>query len=161
MFLTTDPEAKEINVHGRYDRNIIFGIDQDESTGSREYIFTKTYRKIEGDFDGIYLPKNKPCSEEVQTIIFYGHSLSKVDNSYFQSIFYFYDIYNQTTIVFKYSIYNKNAKDKMYKAVTTLINDYGSTMGNKYQGKNLLHKLLLEGRIRLVEGELESIKMSV
>ena len=33
--------------------------------------------------------------------------------------------------------------------MTKLLIDYGSTMGNKDHGKNLLHKILLEGRLKV------------
>ena len=41
----------------------------------------------------------------------------------------------------------------MYDAVTKLLSTYGTTMDNKDHGKNLLHKLMLEGRISIREIE--------
>jgi len=35
--------------------------------------------------------------------------------------------------------------------VYKLINEYGETLSNKDQGKNLLHKLILEGRVEVKE----------
>ena len=41
----------------------------------------------------------------------------------------------------------------MHKSVIELMNDYGNTASNKSRGKNLLHKLILENRIKIVEVE--------
>lgn len=35
-----------------------------------------------------------PRKEEINEIAFFGHSLSKLDYSYFQTIFDFYDLYS-------------------------------------------------------------------
>ena len=86
-------------------------------------------------------PNNMPL-----TIIFYGHSLSKADYSYFQSIFDYYDIYsnNNVSLIFYYSE-GYEQTDAIYE----LINSYGKTLSNKDQGKNLIHKLLLENRLKI------------
>ncbi len=145
---------KEINVHGRYDQVTIFGVDQGVcSVDSDEYIFSKTYRKIAENTKSIMLPEKKGPLIERQELVFYGHSLAKADYSYFQSLFDLYDIYNQTFLVFKYSIYDAKKeyeiKHDVYHKVTKLFIDYGNTMSNKDHGKNLLHKILLEGRLKL------------
>ena len=155
---------KEVNVHGRYDGNIIFGVEQIACETDSEYIFSKTYRKIEDYSVPQMLPRNRPSHVEHQKIIFYGHSLSEADYSYFQSIFDLYDIYNQTTLVFKYSIYDEKERSKIagrtFSAVTKLLQNYGGTMSNTNHGKNLVHKLLLEGRIILEEIELNDMKFT-
>lgn len=152
----------EANVHGRYDHNIIFGIEQSICDREEIYMFSKTYRKIESYGNHYSLPKKGNLFNEVQTIIFYGHSLSEADYSYFQSIFDVYDIYNQTTIIFKYSVYDKNnarkIKNDVFQSVTALLKKYGETMSNKDHGKNLIHKLLLEGRLILEQVELKDMK---
>ena len=91
------------------------------------------------------LPKN---DNQLIEIKFYGHSLSEADYSYFQSIFDFYNLYNNNNVslLFYYSKgYEQN--DEIYR----LINSYGKTFDNKDQGKNLIHKLLLENRLKIVE----------
>ena len=48
--------------------------------------------------------------------------------------------------------YGKNHElIKTIKRVYELINTYGNTFDNKDHGKNLLHKMLLEGRISFRE----------
>lgn len=153
---------KEINVHGIFDQVTIFGIDKKGCDINKdEYMFSKTYRKIEENTDSLPLPNNKDKLNRKQELIFYGHSLSKADYSYFQSLFDLYDIYNQTYLIFKYSIYDKlnsyQIKKEVFKNVVTLLTDYGQTMNNKDHGENLLHKLLLEGRLKLEEVELEDM----
>lgn len=46
----------------------------------------------------------------------------------------------------------------MFGNVTKLISSYGKTLDNKDYGKNLLHKLLLEGRLTLKEIKLDHIE---
>jgi hypothetical protein len=154
---------KEINVHGRYDQVTIFGIDQSVcKVDTDEYIFTKTYRKIAENTNSIMLPEKKGPRIEEQELVFYGHSLAKADYSYFQSLFDLYDVYNQTFLTFKYSIYDEEKtyeiKQDVFHKVTKLLIDYGSTMSNKDHGKNLLHKILLEGRLKVEVVVLNNMK---
>lgn len=156
----------EINVHGRYDKITIFGIDQNEChLDTDQYLFSKTYRKIAENTDTLELPEIKERSYERQELIFYGHSLSKADYSYFQSLFDLYDIYKQTYLSFKYSVYDEDKryeiKKKVFYDVTKLLLDYGKTMDNEAHGKNLLHKVLLEGRLKIEEVSLEKMNFSI
>lgn len=129
--------------------NIIFGIDdtviQSQDGNSELHKFSKTYRKMLNDnIETSILPeKDNPLK-----IKFYGHSLSEADYSYFQSIFDYYNLYenNKVSLIFYYS-QGFEQPDKIYK----LINTYGKTLSNKNQGKNLTHKLLLENRLKIIE----------
>lgn len=146
------------NVHGKLcneqctescnSANVIFGIDdkaiQEESKAFNLRMFSKTYRKMLSVCkpSNILPQKNNPHIE----IKFYGHSLGEADYSYFQSIFDYYDLYGNTNVhlTFYYSNgYEQN--DAIYK----LISSYGKTLTNKEQGKNLIHKLLLENRLKI------------
>ena len=145
------------NVHGKLcnkscknDCNscsIIFGIDdnliQTENSSSGLHIFSKTFRKMldTSNPTSILPPNNIPL-----TIKFYGHSLSEADYSYFQSIFDYYDLYSNSKVnlIFYYSE-GYEQTDAIYK----LINTYGQSLSNKDQGKNLIHKLLLENRLKI------------
>jgi hypothetical protein len=154
----------EMNVHGRSDKRIIFGIDQTKIDATKpEYIFTKTYRKISSaeELSSFALPlKNK-----LDEIVFYGHSLSQADYSYFQSIFDYYEIYNSNIkLKFLYSLYgspdqHKVIKTDKLKSVTSLVQSYGNSMNNKDNGKNLVHKLLLENRLEVKQISLDKIGM--
>ena len=148
------------NVHGKLcnehcskkctSSNIIFGIDDTLIKSHDEYsqlrMFSKTYRKMLNTSAPIsILPPNNGVPIEIK---FYGHSLSEADYSYFQSIFDFYNIYsnNNVNLIFYYSKgFEQN--DEIYR----LINSYGKTLMNQEQGKNLIHKLLLENRLNIVE----------
>ena len=148
------------NVHGKLcthpcaenctDCNIIFGIDdtviqsQDEDSGL--YKFSKTYRKMLNSNAGTHILPSK--DNQLIEIKFYGHSLNVADYSYFQSIFDYYNLYenNNVSLIFYYSK-GYEQTDKIYQ----LINTYGKTLSNKDQGKNLTHKLLLENRLKIVE----------
>lgn len=155
------------NIHGTFE-NPIFGIDNTEIGNDREfYYLTKTSRVL---FNNTIKEEFKlPNNIEISKICFFGHSLARADYSYFQSIFDYYDIYNsEVKLEFKYYNYIKDdekltdeekeerkdeVKSNMHKSVIELMNDYGNTASNKSKGKNLLHKLILENRIKIVEVE--------
>lgn len=130
--------------------NIIFGIDdtiiQSHNENFELYKFSKTYRKMLNAGVGTsILPKKDNQMIEIK---FYGHSLSEADYSYFQSIFDYYNLYenNKVSLIFYYSK-GFEQTEKVYR----LINTYGKTLSNKDQGKNLTHKLLLENRLKIIE----------
>lgn len=147
-----------VHVHGSLaDDNIIFGIDQNKiPSNSPAYSFTKTYRKFLS-MKSYQDENHSPLLQiDVQQIKIFGHSLSQLDYSYFQSIFDFYNIYdNNTQIFFFYTIYDQTLKEKIkndfINSVVTLISDYGESLDNKDHGKNLIHKLMLENRILIEE----------
>lgn len=150
---------KVTNVHGKLkNHNIIFGVDQNEiEAASPIFTFTKTYRKL------IQTKAEKADSiiidgkDELRNIYFYGHSLSPLDYSYFQSIFDYYDIYgSRVSLVFCCSKYGAKSSEEILSEhanlVGKLLEKYGtSTMQNKNHGKNLMHKLMLEGRLTIKE----------
>lgn len=145
------------NIHGRLrDRNIIFGVDQEKvKVTDVSYQFTKTYRQLLQDNFGQNQSKTiLPSRANIEKIIFYGHSLSEADYSYFQSIFDYYDIYGSTIeITFFYHDYKPDQKKSIQQnhvlSVSNLIKRYGQTMGNKDHGDNLLHKLIIEKRLSI------------
>ena len=147
------------NIHGKLvDSNIIFGIDQDKiNARSFNYLFTKTYRRLVQNMTAIRDNQlTLPNPQNIERIIFFGHSLNSADYSYFQSIFDYYDIYSSSvTLVFYYSIYDKERELQIQQehiiAVSDLIKHYGETMDNEAHGENLLHKLMLENRISITE----------
>ena len=130
--------------------NIIFGIDdtiiQSHNENFELHKFSKTYRKmLNASVDTSILPKKDNQMIEIK---FYGHSLSVAGYSYFQSIFDYYNLYenNKVSLIFYYSK-GFEQTDEVYR----LINTYGKTLSNKDQGKNLTHKLLLENRLKIIE----------
>lgn len=161
------------NVHGSLCLNgsdIIFGIDdsvistnysdkKDLSSHDEIRIFSKTFRTL-NNF-GTNSTKILPPKDTNVKIIFFGHSLNKADYSYFQSIFDYYDIYNNSNIslVFYYNSWRNGVRDEVsYKFEETdkvykFIHDYGKTFNNKNQGENLIHKLQVENRIQILDVE--------
>ena len=145
-----------VNIHGDF-KNPIFGID---SHNSKEQFqnFTKTSRVLNNDTVGNFeLPKPR----KLETINFFGHSLSEADYSYFQSLFDYYDIYSSNIkLNFMYSEYDKNdltkSKRETHSNVVKLMKNYGEKLENKDKGKNLLHKLLIENRIKLINVDKEN-----
>lgn len=142
------------NVHGKANQEIIFGIDYNNlNYSSEEYKYSKTYRKL---LSNVHNEKHQALPTDINTIKFYGHSLSDADYSYFQSIFDFYSIYNSdVNIEFFFNVFNEDSRkciiNNQLSAVTRLLSIYGETMSNENHGKNLIHKLLLENRIRIIE----------
>lgn len=133
--------------------NVIFGIDDSQAKKEKENylrLFSKTYRTL---LDISDTPSVLPPKDGKTKIKFFGHSLNKADYSYFQSIFDYYGIYEHSgvSLEFFYAPFKDNAKDETADKVYNLINQYGSTLTNKDQGKNLMHKLILEKRIKISE----------
>lgn len=161
------------NVHGKSEQgNIIFGIDGTGiDTGLALYTdivkFTKTYRLMALSSDphpSLVQPYIAGAdSQETRYIKFFGHSLGQADYSYFQAIFDEVDLYeSQTHLIFYYNANRPNdtnmtenhAAEEMFEKVNHLISRYGETLDNKDHGKNLLHKLLLEGRLSVIQAPL-------
>ena len=77
--------------------------------------------------------------------------MSSADYSYFQSIFDIVSLYDSDVkLYFFFSNYADGVEDETFMRVTSLLSAYGETMENKDHGKNLVHKLILEGRLAVV-----------
>lgn len=153
-FNYTIPDLDELdcnfkkNIHGILNKGPIIGIDSSNlSPDEPAFRFTKTYRimNLANGTSDMLLPKS------IKLITFYGHSLAEADYAYFQSIFDYFDIYKENiTLVFYYSVYDTSKaleiKSNVFNSVSKLLATYGDTFHNE-KGKNLMHKLLLEGRL--------------
>lgn len=164
-FSTSNPisnETRFYNIHGTLAKNnIIFGIDgQDIEESGDGMPFTKTYRLLDMSplsYRSLVYPPDDENHEPTSCIKVYGHSLAKADYSYFQSLFDTVSLYSGvTTLVFYYSLYGdgeseqlreKRIREEMQRRAIHLLSSYGNTLDNKDHGKNLVHKLLLEGRL--------------
>ena len=137
-----------MNIHGNVE-DPIFGIDSKYTDNPNLINFTKTSRLL-GNWT-IHDQWKLPEPNNLNNINFLGHSLSKADYSYFQSIFDYYNIYD-SHIQLNF-LYNENYDvdgSHQHTNVMNLITEYGNTLDNKDKSKNLLHKMLLENRIHLV-----------
>lgn len=162
-----------LSVHGlAIDGNIIFGMDGKNLDPSQPYYastvkFSKTYRLMDlssrphQPLVRPYVPGSPDSATQI--IKFYGHSLGDADYSYFQAIFDEVNLYESNTRLIFY--YNKNrpnttlqekaAQEEMFGKVNRLITAYGTTLDNEDHGRNLLHKLLLEGRLTIKQAPIE------
>ncbi|EGO8900114.1 hypothetical protein D5668_13380, partial [Enterococcus faecalis] len=146
---------KIINVHGTVkEDNIIFGIDQDKIDPKLDiYRFTKTFRQMtETKLAVTYQDNILPDKKAVDEIVFFGHSLSLLDYSYFQTIFDHYELYQSNIVlIFYYKIYGNKSKEDMEldlaKKISKMLHEYSPSIDNPKKGKNLLHKLILEKRL--------------
>lgn len=154
------------NVHGILGRTeTIFGIDgKDVPEDNPALPFTKTYRLM-----SLVPYENetvKLCDSDTSYIKIFGHSLSRADYSYFQSIFDTVNLYGgDTKLVFMYKSYPNKSDvlideqailEELYSRISHLLNEYGSTLDNKDHGKNLMHKLLLEQRLLIKRIDVKS-----
>ena len=108
----------------------------------------------------------KLCDSDTSYIKVFGHSLSRADYSYFQSIFDTVNLYGgETKLVFLYKNYPNKPDDsvdeqaireELYSRISHLLIEYGSTLDNKDHGKNLMHKLLLEQRLLIKRIDVKS-----
>ncbi|WP_371683376.1 AbiH family protein [Olsenella sp. Marseille-P4559] len=149
------------NIHGKLGQEIIFGIDGKDCMDNPDAVaFTKTFRLMRRGgtrTDKLISTANSANLRDATDVIkFYGHSLGKADYSYFQSIFDGVDLYESKTILVFYYPYdstddgeekNEAWRNRLANSINKLLVDYGATMDNKDHGKNLMHKLLLEGRL--------------
>lgn len=140
--------------------SIIFGIDDtslmskdnEEQLRSKLFKFGKTYR-IMNSLDNISLDINK----EIKIVKFYGHSLNSADYAYFQSIFDTVNLYeSDVKLYFYYGDFENEKNERMsmfMDRIYKLIETYGRNIfenSSEARGKNLLHKLILEGRIKTI-----------
>lgn len=148
------------NIHGicSEGEEIIFGIDGKENLENEiTRPFTKTYRLL-----GLGGPQaHDVVSANTRCIKFYGHSLSDADYSYFQAIFDAVHLYSSdVSLVFFYRCFDEkdplSHRSEMTNKVINLLTAYGATLENKDHGKNLIHKLLLEGRLSVEEIRFDS-----
>ncbi len=156
-----------VNIHGKLGGEIIFGIDGKDCMDNPDALsFTKTFRLMRrggSRTDKLIRTANSANLQGATDVIkFYGHSLGKADYSYFQSIFDGVDLYESKTVLVFYYPYssaheeeNERWRNNLANSINNLVVDYGATMENKDHGKNLMHKLLLEGRLILRGIELD------
>lgn len=151
------PRSHALSVHGNLDAgDIVFGIDSfhihkgetDEMLDTKLLPFSKTYRTL------MFATPNrvKLDAQNFKVFKFYGQSLGVQDYSYFMSLFDEANLYGgDVTLIFYYSLYpgvtKKEVQMETFNRVSVLINRYGQTLDNEAHGRNLLHKLQLEGRI--------------
>lgn len=150
-----------VNIHGKLGEDIIFGIDGKDCMDNHVAVaFTKTYRLMlrGGSRTGglISTANSSNLQDATDVIKFYGHSLGRADYSYFQSIFDGVDLYeSETVLVFYFPLdtsdnserINNERRSNLANSINNLLVAYGVTMDNSDHGKNLMHKLLLEGRL--------------
>lgn len=145
----------------------IFGIDSTSLNNEADFrnIFTKSYQVALNTIgkSSIELPRNVNC------ISFYGHSLAKADYSYFESLFDMYNLYssnlhlhfycglydvknssNKEAVIAKKKLQNNKIHQGLMTSIYKLINHYGASLA-KNHGDNLFHRLLLEGRIKIID----------
>lgn len=94
------------HINGLFDKPI-FGIDSIFKPTEKEYIFTKTYRRMENDIVDNAYDKDVPF----ENIIIFGHSLNEADYNYFFPIFDkigLVDASRTGVVVFAYNSYEKS-----------------------------------------------------
>lgn len=155
-------ETSYINIHGRLGGEIVFGIDGTGRMNDPTVTpFTKTYRLLSLDVSDTrsLVHAASPIGYQdygTALIKFYGHSLGSADYSYFQAIFDSVHLYEgQTQLIFFYRRHGDKTSGEVrvetMSQVIKLLDAYGRTLDNKDHGKNLIHKLLIEGRLAVKE----------
>lgn len=82
----------------------------------------------------------------------FGHSLAKADFAYFQAIIDIVDLYTvPVELVLFYKSYCETAREELLLNISRLLDSYGASMNNRDHGKNLMRRLILEGRLSVVE----------
>lgn len=140
--------------HGGYDYHVIFGIDgQAHMDEPGVYQFTKTARVLKlrrqyltGEMAGRSIFDAQSNGSDIAEVKFFGHSLGEADYSYFQSLFDQIDLYGGET---KLTFFGTLSYPANYDAIIRLMTEYGKTIVPEAHGRNLLHKLLLEDRLKI------------
>lgn len=143
--------VNEINVHGSLNgRNKpIIGINAADLTSNKEHAFklTKQYQLISNENNKV----KKLDLNNINRIVFYGHSLALADYQYFKSIFdRVHLIDSSVELVFKYSIYDEERKEEIlkenYEQVFNLLRRYSDDVNI-----DVITILMLDGRVKLQE----------
>ena len=166
-FNYTDPtmgyhDVNLTNIHGSLRLGeVVMGIDGRELIDvDRTMSFTKTYRlmTLPPLKAGTLVQSSDYLSGKTTVIKFFGHSLAKADYSYFQALFDGLNLYSGSIRLVFYCRDYRNAdgtiihtKARTVSAVKDLLTEYSWTLDNRDHGRNLIHKLLIEGRLSIVE----------
>lgn len=149
-----------LNIHGKLNNNIIIGSDLKIINQGNELIpFTKPFKIVNnvnkisnGNLSNFGILKH---SNNIDHIIFFGHSLGDTDFNYFKSIFDAVNLYKgKVDLTFYVSIYNPNKKMEIISEheakILNLLTKYSKTLDNiKEDDVSLFTKLLLEGRLNI------------
>lgn len=152
-----------VNIHGKLGGEIVFGIDGTGRMNDPDALpYTKTYRLMALDVPNVaavvHRSASSPSDDVIRVVKFFGHSLGQADYSYFQAIFDAVNLYDGLTrlqfFVRPYEcngiwLKEEDVRKEMMGKVINLLSSYGATLDNKDHGKNLIHKLLIEGRLQI------------
>lgn len=143
--------VNEINVHGSLNgkNKPIIGINAADLTSNKEHAFklTKQYQLISNENNKV----KKLDLNNINRIVFYGHSLALADYQYFKSIFdRVHLIDSSVELVFKYSIYDEKKKEEIlkenYDRIFKLLKRYSDDVNT-----DVITTLMLDGRVKLQE----------
>lgn len=143
--------VNEINVHGSLNgkNKPIIGINAADLTSNKEHAFklTKQYQLISNENNKV----KKLDLNNINRIVFYGHSLALADYQYFKSIFdRVHLIDSSVELVFKYSIYDEEIKEEIlkenYDRIFKLLKRYSDDVNT-----DVITTLMLDGRVKLQE----------
>lgn len=139
---------------------IVFGVDDEKiSPLSPEYIFTKSSRTLDlnTNLDNVLNVLNNRfrkrfsdlLNPSIENVIFFGHSLSKADYSYFKMIFDTY-IDQKTCFTFVYQVFegttDTNERRKLIQNISALFGKYSI---DKTQNTDIFKMLIQNNRIRI------------
>lgn len=156
-----------LHVHGNLkENNIIIGTDISTlaNPDERAFRFAKSWRKMLSNTANMEIP----AKESVTELVFYGHSLSQQDYSYFHALFNLYDIYDSNIVLtFLYSDYeyldsektipdvkkNEHNKQVYIDKVFSLLRAYVRKTLTQYEADAVITKIQLENRLKVLKLE--------
>lgn len=157
-----------VNVHGIIDDNfgedsggydgIVFGVDDELVLPStNEYAFTKTSRTLDLYTDDnlshlSHVKLSNLLVPTIENVVFFGHSLSKADYSYFRMIFDKFIENENTNFIFVYSVFKGTTREKqrrnLIQQVSSIFGDYSI---EKRNNTDIFKELIQNNRIRIEE----------
>lgn len=121
--------SKFQNINGSYE-SPIFGIDTKFKPNEKQFLFTKTARRINADMFSDTFNGNP----QFENVIIYGHSLDEADYSYFFPLFDKLNLIDSTAsgvLVFAYSVYDEEKKNEIEadfrRRMVKIIYDYANS----------------------------------
>lgn len=155
------------NIHGIVNNNttnsnIIFGIDITDILDNKfssnllndpRIKFTKSFRIISEHVNKL---RDAVFNSDIDKIIIYGHSLNKMDYSYFRTIFEILSLYRSNKVVLELHYYpdgdshtdHTEEKNNIERLVDLLVT-YSKTLGEQYEN-SIIDRLILQDRLSVI-----------
>ncbi len=140
------------HINGSTETHPIFGYDYSEND---EYSvkFSKTFRRIRSSYYCEEYNCKYPLADEFDDIVIFGHSLCKMDYSYYFPIFNYMHIlesnYKNRIIIYYYNDDGQDRRTELLFSLNKMLNEYSLEIEGKVNNR-LLDSLSTQGRLLFI-----------